>query len=92
MNFQMEVKNFRKEIKMSRELEFDGYWEGDIVYSCDCCHKEVRFPFTSEEEAKSYAERSDLRKKGWIFTKVNNRFIDACCENCRNKYIRLNTI
>jgi hypothetical protein len=77
---------------MSRELEFDGWWEGEIVYTCDSCHKEIHYPFTSEEEAKSYAEKADLKKKGWLFTKVGGRFIDTCCEACRNKYIRMNTI
>ena len=77
---------------MSRELDFDGYWEGDIVYSCDCCNKEERYLFTSEEEARSYREKADLKKKGWLVTKVNNRFVDTCCESCRNKYIRMNTL
>ena len=77
---------------MSKELEFDGWWEGDAVYSCDCCHKESRYPFTSEEEANSYQPRNELKSRGWIFTKVNGQWKDFCSEACRNKYIRLNTI
>ena len=23
-----------------RDLEFSGYWEGEAVYSCDCCGKD----------------------------------------------------
>ena len=30
-----------------RDLEFSGYWEGEAVYSCDCCGKDVSFPFDS---------------------------------------------
>jgi hypothetical protein len=34
---------------MSRELEFTGYWEGDAVYSCDCCHQSHSFPFCQRQ-------------------------------------------
>lgn len=80
---------------MGRELNFGtGYWEGDVVYSCDCCGKEVRFEFwTEEEEHNISGQRSALRKKrGWIFTKVNGLWRDFCSEKCRNQYIRENTI
>lgn len=77
---------------MSRELEFDGYWEGNTVYSCDCCQKTKKFRFDSEDEAFSKAHRQALRDAGWIATKVNGQWKDFCCESCRNKYIRTQTI
>lgn len=79
---------------MGRELEFDGYWEGAAVYDCDQCGKKVKFRFDCEEDAKnSKAHRAALRKKrGWITTKVNDQWKDFCCENCRNAYIRSQTI
>lgn len=78
-----------------RDLNFDGYWEGEAVYECDCpgCNVHYSFPFTSEEEAKdSKKHRAELRKIGWITTKVNGDWHDFCSEACRNKYIRMNTI
>jgi hypothetical protein len=77
---------------MSKELNFDGYWEGEAVYTCDCCGKRYKFRFDSEDEAKSKTHRENLRGMGWMVTKVNGRFIDVCSEACRNKYIRNNTI
>ena len=47
---------------MSRELEFDGWWEGRAVYSCDCCHKTESFRFDSED-IDSKAHRKELREK-----------------------------
>ena len=77
---------------MAKELSFDGWWEGEAVYSCDCCHKTVSFRFSDEDEAKnSKPHREQLRKRGWILTKVNDRLHDFCSEGCRNKYIRNNT-
>lgn len=77
---------------MSRELEFDGYWEGEAVYSCDCCGHSERFRFDSDE-IDSKKHRAELRtKKGWITTKVNDEWKDFCSENCRNKYIRQQTL
>ena len=58
-----------------RDLEFSGYWEGEAVYSCDCCGKDVSFPFDSEDIDS-------------ITTKVDGEWHDFCCEACRNKYIR----
>lgn len=53
-----------------RDLEFSGYWEGEAVYSCDCCGKDVSFPFDSED-IDSKAHRKELRERlGWITTKV----------------------
>lgn len=78
--------------KMSRELNFDGYWEGDAVYSCDQCGKESkRFRFDSEDVG-SKRHRAELREQGWITTKVDDKWHDFCCESCRNKYIRTQTI
>jgi len=77
---------------MSRELEFDGYWEGEAVYSCDQCHKREKFRFDSED-IDSKAHRRELReKKGWITTKVNGKWYDFDSEQCRNKFIRMNTL
>lgn len=77
---------------MARELEFDGYWEGDAVYSCDECGDEERFRFDSDE-VDSKGHRAILRsQKGWITTKVNDEWKDFCCEKCRNAYIRKQTL
>ena len=76
---------------MARELNFDGYWEGDAVYCCDECGKESqRFRFDSDDVG-SNEHRAELRKRGWIITKVNDKFKDFCCENCRNSYIKKHT-
>lgn len=57
-------------------------------YSCDCCGKDVSFPFDSED-IDSKAHRKELRERlGWITTKVDGEWHDFCCEACRNKYIR----
>lgn len=80
---------------MGRELDFGtGYWEGDVVYSCDCCKKKVRFEFWTEDEANdAKRQRAALqRKRGWIFTKVNGEWKDFCSEKCHNQYIREKTI
>ena len=45
-----------------RDLEFSGYWEGEAVYSCDCCGKDVSFPFDSED-IDSKAHRKELRER-----------------------------
>lgn len=75
---------------MARELKFDGYWEGDAVYSCDQCGKESKgFRFDSEDVG-SKRHRAELRKRGWITTKVKEEWHDFCCEECRNKYIKAN--
>ena len=77
---------------MARELEFDGYWEGEAVYSCDCCGTSERFRFDSDN-VDSKSHRAELHKnKGWITTKVNDQWKDFCGENCRNKYIRQQTL
>lgn len=79
---------------MSKELVFDGWWEGRAEYSCDECRKTESFLFTDEEEAKdSRAHRKSLREDfGWITTKVEGQWRDFCSESCKNKYIRENTI
>ena len=61
-----------------RDLEFSGYWEGEAVYSCDCCGKDVSFPFDSED-IDSKAHRKELRERlGWITTKVDGEWHDFC--------------
>lgn len=76
---------------MSRELEFDGWWEGVAVYTCDCCHKTTaKFRFDSEV-IDSKKHRAEMRKQGWHFDRVNGKWVETCCEQCRNKYIRNNT-
>lgn len=78
---------------MARELEFDGYWEGEAIYCCDNCDSKKRFRFGSEDDCDSKAHRTKLREKhGWITTKVNNQWKDFCSEDCRNSYIRKNTL
>lgn len=79
---------------MSKELVFDGWWEGQAEYSCDECHKTEYFLFSDEEDAKnSRKHRKSLKEDyGWIFTKVDGEYKDFCSEACRNKYIRKNTI
>lgn len=79
---------------MSRDLEFDGWWTGEAVYTCDCpgCVKEASFRFDSEDENDAKEHRRLLRKKhGWITTMVNGQWKDFCSEACRNKYIRMRT-
>lgn len=79
---------------MSRDLDFCGWWEGDVIYTCDCpgCTSSESFIFNDEEEAYSPEYGKILRnRKGWIMTKVNGEWKDFCCEECRNKFIRLNT-
>ena len=62
--------------------------EKTVSYSCDCCGKDVSFPFDSED-IDSKAHRKELRERlGWITTKVDGEWHDFCCEACRNKYIR----
>lgn len=77
---------------MSRELQFDGYWEGEAVYTCDNCHKaRMKFRFDSEE-IDSRGHRAEMRRNGWKApTEVEGRLFDFCCERCRNEYIRKNT-
>jgi len=79
---------------MARELEFDGWWEGAVCYSCDCCKKEVRFRFDSEASANNAKGQRDAlkKKRGWIFTRVNGYYKEFCGEDCRNRYIRENTL
>ena len=79
---------------MSRELVFDGWWEGAAEYSCDCCGKTVKFRFDCEDDAKnSKAHREALRRKrGWITTQVEGVWRDFCGESCKNRYIRQNTL
>ena len=78
---------------MIDDPRFDGWWEGVIIYSCDNCHKKLEIPFSDEEEFRDYAgHRKTLKEEGWIITKVNGRYVDTCCEKCRNEYIRKNTI
>lgn len=77
---------------MSRELEFDGYWEGNTVFTCDCCGKTAKFRFDSQEEAFSPEHRTILRKRGWVLIQVNGDLKNFCTESCRNKYIREQTI
>lgn len=73
-----------------RELDFNGWWTGDVEYSCDTCGKVHRIEFDDEESSKDYrGQLSILRKEGWIFDKVNGNFVDFCCEACRNRYIRI---
>lgn len=75
---------------MSRDLDFTGWWEGNAVYSCDNCHKSEEFPFDSED-IDSRAHRAELRKKGWVFTKVDGEFRDFCGYDCRDSFIRKHT-
>lgn len=77
---------------MSKELQFDGHWEGETIYSCDCCGKKEKFRFECEDDLDYKTMQAELRKKGWIFTKVNERWKDFCSEKCRNEFIRKNTI
>lgn len=78
---------------MRDELEFDGFWEGATPYRCDCCGKVEKFRFDSKDEAfDSKKHRKILRERGWLTTKVNDQWKDFCSEECRNQYIRSNTL
>lgn len=76
-----------------RELEFDGWWEGTIVYTCDQCKKTCRdFRFADEEGAKCYStEKAHLKKNGWVFDKINGHWKDFCSDACKFAYIKANT-
>ena len=74
-----------------KDLEFDGWWEGEEVFTCDCCGRREKFHFDSED-IDTRGHRKLLKAKGWIFTQVDGRWKDFCSERCRNKYIRDNTI
>ena len=78
---------------MSRELDFDGWWIGDAVYTCDCpgCGNSESFRFDSEEIDSKEHRRFLRKQRGWITTMVDGEWKDFCCEACRNKYIRTTT-
>lgn len=76
---------------MGKELEFDGWWEGEVVYTCDCCGKRAKFRFDCED-IDYRSQRKALKELGWVFTMVNGQWKDFDSEKCRNKYIRDNTI
>lgn len=77
---------------MSRDTKFDGWWEGEVIYTCDNCHKsKVKFRF-DDEHIDYKGQSAELRKKGWFLNEVNGRLMNFCCERCRNQYIRNNTI
>lgn len=76
---------------MSLDRDFDGWWEGTNTYECDNCHKKKMFRFDSEEEART-SKMPELKKLGWSGMMVNGLYRHFCCEECRNKYIRNNTI
>ena len=77
---------------MARELEFDGFWEGNTVFTCDSCPKTRKFRFDSQDEAFSKEHNKILRKEGWVLVEVNGQLHNFCCERCRNSYIRKQTI
>ena len=78
---------------MSKDTEWSGWWQGNIVYTCDGCHKTLEYSFSDQDEAKDYdAQRQFLKDHGWFTTKVNGQYCDFHCEACRNAYIRKNTI
>ena len=49
-----------------RELEFDGYWEGDAVYYCDNpgCKVHKSFRFDSEDVDSKVIGQSSANKVG----------------------------
>lgn len=77
---------------MSRSLEFDGWWEGDVVFTCDNCGKTVKFRFDDQESAQNASgQMAALRKKrGWEFLKFRAILRDFCCTKCRDEYIKNN--
>lgn len=75
---------------MSHDLEFDGWWQGDVVYCCDNCSNQEAIPFDGQDIDWS-GNNTELRSRGWIITQVNKTWRDFCCEKCRNEYIRKNT-
>lgn len=76
-----------------RELVFDGWWEGDVEFTCDNCGKTVKFRFDDEESARNVSgQRNALRhKRNWRFDRVNGTYVDACSEKCRIEYIKKHT-
>ncbi len=79
---------------MSRETNFTGWWEGEVEITCDCCGKKhIRFQCTCEDDFKNYArEKAAKKKEGWVTTKVNGHYFEFCGFDCRDKFIRNNTI
>lgn len=73
---------------MSRELQFDGYWEGEAVYTCDNCHKtEAKFRFDSEDVG-SKEHRAELRKQGWKTTFLGGKWYDFCTDRCMIQFVK----
>ena len=75
---------------MSRETQFDGWWEGEVEITCDWCRKRhLIFKCFCEDDFKNYTrEQAAKKKEGWITTKVNGHLVEFCCEKCRNEYVR----
>lgn len=77
---------------MSKDIEWsDTYGVGEIVCTCDGCHKaEERFQF-EDNEPNYRAFQKKLYQKGWLACKVNGYWKDFCCDACRDGYIKRNT-
>ena len=71
-----------------RDLEYPGYWEGEAVYSCDCCGKDVSFPFDSEDIDSKAHRKELLERLEWITTQMDGEWHAFCCAACQNKNIR----
>ena len=63
---------------MSRDLEFDGWWTGEAVYTCDCpgCVKEASFRFDSEAENEQVSIH--IRGNKQLKNIPLDKFIEMC--------------
>lgn len=79
---------------MSRDTNFTGWWEGEVEITCDGCGKKhIVFKCFDENDFKNYdREKAAKKKEGWITTKVNGHLCEFCSYECRDQFIKKNTI
>ena len=73
-----------------KEVEWGPYYgEGDIQCTCDNCGNQHLVECNGEPDFKMAQE--EIRKEGWISTKVHGIWYDFCSEKCRNSFIKRNS-
>lgn len=74
---------------MSKDIDWSTtYGEGTIVCTCDNCHKEEEFDF--EDNNPDYRSvQKQLFEKGWESLKISGIWYDFCCEECRNRFVKI---
>ena len=79
---------------MAREMNFTGWWEGEVEYYCDNCGKMESFSFECEDEAKAYKNQQKILRKefGWKVPEIiEGKYHEFCSEKCKNEWIKKNT-